>query len=84
MGSNPKNTRRCIVCRQHADKTDMIRFVENDQGEIIIDVSQKANGRGAWVHDSGECVSKLIKKKMLNTVFKRNVGDGIYGELNDR
>lgn len=84
MGSNPKNTRRCIVCRRHADKSEMIRFVEDHNGKVVVDISQKADGRGVWVHSCDECVSKLVKKKMLNVAFKRNVGDDIYGELNER
>lgn len=81
--SNPKNTRRCIVCHEHADKSEMIRFVMDKDEKVCVDRSKKADGRGVWVHESGECKAKLIKKKMLNSAFKQNVGDEIYGEIDD-
>ncbi len=81
--SNPKNTRRCIVCREHCDKSQLIRFVKNADGKVCFDRSQKADGRGVWVHSSGECIATLIKKKMLNPAFKCNVGDEIYGEIDE-
>ncbi len=81
--SNPKNTRRCIVCHEHADKSEMIRFVMDKDGKVCVDRSKKADGRGIWVHENGECKAKLIKKKMLNSAFRQNVGDEIYGEIDD-
>lgn len=81
--SNPKNTRRCIVCHEHADKAEMIRFFMDKDGKVCVDRSKKADGRGVWVHENGECKAKLIKKKMLNSAFRQNVGDEIYGEIDD-
>lgn len=52
-------------------------------GKVCVDRSKKAEGRGVWVHESGECKAKLIKKKMLNSAFRQNVGDEIYGEIDD-
>lgn len=80
MPSNPKNTRKCCVCREHADKSELIRFVRTADG-VDIDRTQKLDGRGVWVHNNKECIEKLIKKKMLNSAFKANVGESIYAEL---
>ncbi len=81
--SNPKNTRKCIVCREHADKSEMIRFVKDKDGKVVVDRLKKADGRGVWVHEGKDCIEKLVKKKMLNAAFKCNVGDEIYGEINE-
>lgn len=81
--SYPKNTRKCIVCREHADKSQMVRFVKDANGNVSIDKSQKAQGRGVWVHSSSECIAALKKRKMLNSAFKCNVGDDIYGAIDD-
>lgn len=82
MASNPKNTRRCIVCREHDDKSNMLRFVKVD-GVVQLDASQKLDGRGVWVHQNGECIKKLVKKRMLDYAFKTKVSDDVYGELNE-
>lgn len=81
--SNPKDARKCIACKQHADKKDMLRFVKTKDGEIFLDQSKKADGRGVWVHDNEECKAKVLKKRLLNSAFKTNVNDNVYGELND-
>ena len=81
--SNPKDTRKCIACREHSDKSEMLRLVKQNGGGVFLDESKKADGRGVWVHGSEDCTSKLIKKKMLNAAFKSNVGDEIYGEINE-
>ena len=81
--SHPKNTRKCIVCKEHSDKSEMLRFVKTADGKVALDRTQKADGRGVWVDGSEDCTSPLIKKKMLNAAFKSNVGDEIYGEINE-
>lgn len=82
MPSNPKNTRRCIVCREHDDKSNMLRFVKVD-GVVQLDASQKLDGRGVWVHQNEECIKKLVKKRMLDYAFKTKVSDDVYGKLNE-
>jgi len=79
--ANPKNTRKCIVCKQHSDKSELIRIALIKNGGICVDREGKAEGRGAWVHKSTECISALIKKKGLNRAFKGAVPDAVYEEI---
>ena len=81
--SNPKDTRKCIACREHSDKSEMLRFVRQKSGGVFLDESKKADGRGVWVHDRADCKAKVCKKKMLNSAFKTNVSDDIYDKIND-
>lgn len=81
--SNPKDTRKCIACREHSDKSEMLRFVKQKSGSVFLDESKKADGRGVWVHDRADCKAKVCKKKMLNSAFKTNVSDDIYDKIND-
>lgn len=61
----------------------MLRFVKNKDGDIFLDRTKKADGRGVWLHDNAECKAKCLKKRMLNSAFKTNVSDEVYGEIND-
>lgn len=81
--SNPKDTRKCIACREHSDKFEMLRFVKQKGGGVFLDENKKADGRGVWVHDRADCKAKVCKKKMLNSAFKTNVSDDIYDKIND-
>jgi len=81
MPSNPKNVRKCCACHAHADKSEMLRFVRDKDGNVFLDCSKKADGRGVWVHDSDECKDKLKKKKLLNAAFKTTVAADVYDRL---
>lgn len=81
--SNPKDKRKCIACREHSDKSEMLRFVKQKGGDVFLDESKKADGRGVWVHDRADCKAKVCKKKMLNSAFKTNVSNDIYDKIND-
>ena len=81
MPSNPKNTRRCICCHEHADKSEMLRFVKSQDGRVFLDESQKADGRGVWIHRSDECRQKAKKKKLLNSAFRTSVTEDVYEQL---
>ncbi len=83
MPNNVKNLRMCCVCRQHSDKSELIRFVKSKDGSISIDQTKTAEGRGVWVHNNSECIEKLKKKKLLNAAFKCVVDESVYEGLSE-
>ena len=42
-------TRTCISCRAKKDKKELIRIVKNKDGVIKVDLSQRLEGRGAYI-----------------------------------
>ncbi len=70
--------RTCIACRQNKPKKEMLRVVKNAEGEIFVDKTGKANGRGAYICNQEECLKKLENKKLLNKAFSANVPDAVY------
>ena len=56
--------RQCIACRELKEKKAMLRVVKNSAGEIFLDFSGKAAGRGAYVCDQPDCITKLKAKRM--------------------
>ncbi|MBQ9370466.1 MAG: YlxR family protein [Clostridia bacterium] len=73
--------RMCIGCRGSFDKKDLIRIVRTPTGEIILDRTGKAAGRGAYICDNIECLKKCVKAKLLNKSFKVFVPEGVYADL---
>ena len=56
----------CVVCRQTSGKKTLLRVVrrpEKDGGGLAADPTGRANGRGAYVCASRECIEKAIKQK---------------------
>lgn len=62
--------RTCIVCRQTRDKRDLMRVVRTPDGQVIIDLTGKANGRGAYLCSQQSCWEKGLQKKLLTNALK--------------
>ena len=39
--------RSCVVTKEKLPKKDLLRVVRTPEGDVIVDLSGKANGRGA-------------------------------------
>ena len=73
--------RKCIVCQDRDSKKELMRIVKNKEGEIFLDPSGRATGRGAYICKDSECLKKAIKTKALNRAFKVEVSDEVYEKL---
>ena len=79
-----KPCRMCMVCRERKRKNELVRVVKNKSGEINIDESGKAEGRGAYICKEGDCYTKIIKTKALNKTFHENVSPLVYEKILDK
>jgi len=75
--------RMCIACRELEEKMAMLRIVKNQQGEIFLDFSSKAAGRGAYICDNPDCIKKLKKQRIINKVFSCQVDDSVYSAIEE-
>ena len=55
--------RQCLGCREMKPKAELIRIVTTQAGEVHIDPSGKANGRGAYLCPDSACLKKAVKAK---------------------
>jgi predicted RNA-binding protein YlxR (DUF448 family) len=70
-----KQIRKCIITGNHLKKSDMIRIVSFQGGDIKIDLTGKANGRGCYISNDINNI-ELIEKKgefLLGRVFKKKI-----------
>jgi len=65
--------RTCVICHSKFDKRDLLRIVSDNSGEIFFDPTGKANGRGAYLCKSEECINQFLNKNYLERAFKRKV-----------
>lgn len=73
--------RSCMGCNLKKDKKDLIRIVKDQAGNISIDKTGKAPGRGAYLCDSIECFEKAKKTKKLERALDTQIGEEIYETL---
>ena len=73
--------RRCIACREHKEKRELIRVVNHPEHGVMVDTTGKANGRGAYLCRSEACVNVAKKKNLLKNALKTSVSDSVYEEI---
>lgn len=73
--------RTCVVTREKLEKKDLIRIVKNKENEVFIDMTGKANGRGAYIKKNMEVLEKAKKSKVLDRHLEITMPDEIYETL---
>lgn len=73
--------RSCVVTLEKLPKKELIRIVKTKEGTVMVDVTGKANGRGAYLKKDIETFEKAKKSKILNKKLEVEVPDSIYEEL---
>lgn len=73
--------RTCVVTKEKFPKKELIRIVRIPNGEVIIDETGKANGRGAYLKKDIEVFDKAEKTKILNKHLEVDVPKEIYENL---
>ena len=75
--------RTCVVTKEKLPKGELIRIVRTPSGEVIIDETGKANGRGAYLKKDKEVFLKAKKNKTLNKVLEVEVPDKVFEDLDN-
>lgn len=73
--------RTCVVTREKLEKKDLIRVVRTPEGNIIVDETLKANGRGAYLKKDRDVILKAQKTKALENHLECTIPEDIYEEL---
>lgn len=83
-----KPERRCVGCSEHRFKSELIRVVRSPEGQISLDFTGKASGRGVYICKSVSCAKKARKAKSferaLGVVIPEEVYDRIEAELDGK
>ena len=73
--------RRCLGCMESKPKKELLRVVKTTEGEIVLDMTGKKNGRGAYICKSVSCLEKAIKAKRIDKEFDVTISTQIYESL---
>lgn len=81
MKTRKEPMRMCIVTREKTHKMQLIRVVRTPEGNVVVDPTGKANGKGAYLTKDIEVIKKAEKNKILDKVLECDVPESIYEEL---
>ena len=73
--------RQCVGCGEMKSKKDMMRVLKTAEGSIVLDMTGRKNGRGAYLCMNRECLIRADKNKGLERSFKMSIPREIYENL---
>ncbi len=73
--------RRCVATLTQVPKKELLRIVRTPEGEVRIDLTGKANGRGAYLLRTLEAVDLAQKKGALNRALECQIPITVYDEI---
>ena len=73
--------RRCVGCGEHFPKSTLVRVLRTPEGEIILDLTGKKSGRGAYLCKSAQCLKKARKSGRIASSLECSVPEEVYDRL---
>ncbi len=73
--------RTCVVTKEKTLKKDLLRVVRDKENNVSVDITGKANGRGAYLKKDIEVINKARNSKILDRVLECTIPDNIYEEM---
>ena len=73
--------RMCVGCREMKPKQELIRVVRQPSGQVMLDRTGKAAGRGAYVCPDSACLEKARKSKVLERTLEASIEPAVYEQL---
>ncbi len=75
--------RMCTGCGQMFDKRTLVRVVKTPEGEVLLDLTGKKSGRGAYVCKNSECLKKARKKKAFERAFQVQIDEVVFNNMEE-
>ncbi|MEE0685563.1 MAG: YlxR family protein [Lachnospiraceae bacterium] len=73
--------RKCTGCGEMKPKKELVRVIKTAEEQILLDLTGRMNGRGAYVCREEECLKKAIKTKAIERSLGVSVSDEVYEQL---
>ena len=73
--------RRCVVTKEQLPKVELLRIVKNKENEVFVDLTGKANGRGAYIKKDVNVLKTAKDKKILERALETQISEEIYEEI---
>jgi len=75
--------RSCVVTGEKLEKRELVRVVKDNTNHVFVDLTGKANGRGAYLKKDKDVINKAKMNKILDRKLEVEVPTVIYEEILD-
>ena len=73
--------RKCTGCGEMKPKQELVRIVKTPEDEILLDLTGKKNGRGAYICPNPDCLKAARKAKRIERSFQCAIPSEIYDKM---
>lgn len=73
--------RKCIVTQTQYPKNELVRVVLTPENEVVLDLSGRKNGRGAYLVKDKQVILKAKDSKLLSRALKTEIPNAVYDAL---
>ena len=73
--------RRCLVKNQSFPKMELFRVVKTKDNKVVLDITGKLNGRGAYIHKHEESIELARKSRVLDRALECQTTDELYDRM---
>ena len=73
--------RMCVGCREMKPKKELLRVVRTPEGSILVDLTGKKSGRGAYICPASACLGRARKQRQLERVLECPIDAAAYEAL---
>lgn len=88
MAGKARPLRTCLGCREAFDQQQLVRYVLDPGGQLVVDYRQKLPGRGAYTCLSASCIGKACRSRQFDRALKRSgitpTAEALCRELNQQ
>lgn len=75
--------RKCTGCGEMKPKKELVRVVKTPDDEVLIDLTGRVNGRGAYICLNTECLKIARKSKRIEKSFQMQIPDEVYNKMEE-
>ncbi len=73
--------RTCVISKEKLPKAELLRIVRTPDGVVVVDLTGKLNGRGAYIKKDMAILEKAKKTKQLERHLECQVPSEVYEEI---
>ena len=75
--------RKCTGCGEMKPKKELVRVVKTPDGQVMIDLTGRLNGRGAYICPNAGCLKIARKSRRIERSFEMQIPDEVYNKMEE-
>lgn len=75
--------RKCTGCGEMKPKKELVRVVKTPEDKVLLDLTGRANGRGAYICPNADCLKIARKAKRIEKSFQMQIPEEVYDMMEE-